>query len=53
MFQSLQYLRKLCNHPALVVAGEKAELEDIRKRTGVANIHDVSNAPKLEALRWV
>jgi TATA-binding protein-associated factor len=48
VFQSLQYLRKLCNHP-----GEKAELEDIRKRTGVANIHDVSNAPKLEALRWV
>jgi TATA-binding protein-associated factor len=53
VFQSLQYLRKLCNHPALVVGGEKAELEDIRKRTGVANIHDVSNAPKLEALRWV
>jgi TATA-binding protein-associated factor len=47
----LQYLRKLCNHPALVLEGQSARYEEIRQRTGGGSIRDISNAPKLEALR--
>ena len=46
IFQSLQYLRKLCNHPALVLKGEK-------KENTVEDLHDIQNAPKLLALRCV
>ncbi|ANB12181.1 Mot1p [Sugiyamaella lignohabitans] len=53
IFQALQYMRKLCNHPALVVnekhpqyAKITAELAFQRK-----NIRDISHAPKLMALQ--
>ena len=55
VFQSLQYLRKLCNHPALVLKGtEDAVAEAIAKASKVSPIdglHDISNAPKLLALK--
>ncbi|KZO97896.1 SNF2 superfamily chromatin remodeling protein [Calocera viscosa TUFC12733] len=53
IFQSLQYLRKLCNHPALVLKaspsnqlfhGRSIKIDDIRK---------LENAPKLQALRQI
>ena len=54
VFQSLQYLRKLCNHPALVMDGEPKQVDDIKRRAGLGKevgLRDVSNAPKLEALK--
>ena len=57
VFQSLQYLRKLCNHPALVLDGEEGKRRwgEVVKKIGgtVPPVHDLSHAPKLEALRWV
>ena len=49
VFQSLQYLRKLCNHPALVM--QEGQMEGFRDRIGNVGLRDVANAPKLEALR--
>lgn len=52
VFQSLQYLRKLCNHPALVLDGEEARTQKLLTQVGSkSGIHDLSHAPKLEALR--
>ncbi|CAE6520255.1 unnamed protein product [Rhizoctonia solani] len=56
VFQSLQYLRKLCNHPALVVknAGDEAELVGrfaIKGEASAKGIRDIRHAPKLLALR--
>jgi TATA-binding protein-associated factor len=52
VFQSLQYLRKLCNHPALVLNGEPARFAELQKRIGsVPSLRDISHAPKLEALK--
>lgn len=54
VFQSLQYLRKLCNHPALVLEGEETRTKQLLVQMGSkAGIHDLSHAPKLEALRCV
>ena len=44
IFQSLQYLRKLCNHPALVLKGDKRE-------SATEDLHDIQHAPKLLALK--
>jgi TATA-binding protein-associated factor len=52
VFQSLQYLRKLCNHPALVLRDDKAAMATVERKLGkVPPIHDISHAPKLEALK--
>ena len=59
VFQSLQYLRKLCNHPALVLGGggsgggEKGRWDEVVKKVGgnVPPLKDLSHAPKLEALK--
>lgn len=55
IFQSLQYLRKLCNHPALVLKGNKeaidAALSHIPGGTK-ASLNDLQHAPKLQALRF-
>ncbi|ADV22686.1 Helicase, putative [Cryptococcus gattii WM276] len=52
VFQSLQYLRKLCNHPALVLDGEPQRFKEIQKKIGGGpGLHDLSHAPKMEALR--
>lgn len=57
VFQSLQYLRKLCNHPALVLDGEEGKKRwgEVVKKVGgsVPPVQDISHAPKLEALRYV
>lgn len=54
VFQALQYLRKLCNHPALVVKSPEEIREVTAKRRitlGPKGLRDVVNAPKIEALR--
>ncbi|KAG9119826.1 TATA-binding protein-associated factor mot1 [Ceratobasidium sp. 392] len=58
VFQSLQYLRKLCNHPALIVKDAKQEAELVErfssstKGEGASKgMRDVRHAPKLLALR--
>lgn len=52
VLQSLQYLRKLCNHPALVL-NEQGKLQQVRQQLGkeMGDIRDLNHAPKLEALR--
>lgn len=52
VFQSLQYLRKLCNHPALVLGNDSTALATVERKLGkVPPLHDISQAPKLEALK--
>ncbi|KAJ6547022.1 SNF2 chromatin remodeling protein [Mycena capillaripes] len=55
IFQSLQYLRKLCNHPAFVL---KDDAEATKAALGKAansaeGLHDIHHAPKLLALRQI
>jgi len=53
VFQSLQYLRKLCNHPSLVLK-DKDAIQDALKQVGQKepyNLNAVHHAPKLLALR--
>jgi TATA-binding protein-associated factor len=53
IFQALQYMRKLCNSPALVIKENHKQYNDIQKAlaTKHTNIRDVAHAPKLSALR--
>ncbi|KAF9001878.1 SNF2 superfamily chromatin remodeling protein [Cyathus striatus] len=53
VFQSLQYLRKLCNHPALVLKNNKEAIEAALTKTGLQpdSLNDIQHAPKLQALR--
>lgn len=56
VFQSLQYLRKLCNHPALVLEGKDGQgrWDELKNRAGLGKevgLRDIGNAPKLEALK--
>ncbi|KAF9571268.1 TATA-binding protein-associated factor mot1 [Mortierella alpina] len=53
IFQALQYLRKLCNHPLLVVNEKHPEYNKVMKQLKSQNqsIHDIGFAPKLQALR--
>lgn len=56
VFQSLQYLRKLCNHPALVMEKEPQKYQELvakapKSAALPASMYDISNAPKLEALK--
>ncbi|KAG8699789.1 TATA-binding protein-associated factor mot1, partial [Ceratobasidium sp. 395] len=58
VFQSLQYLRKLCNHPALIVKDAKEEADLVERFSSSSkgegastSIRDVRHAPKLLALR--
>jgi TATA-binding protein-associated factor len=46
VFASLQYLRKLVNHPLLVLTPEEIAASTV-------DLHDISQAPKLEALRQI
>jgi TATA-binding protein-associated factor len=53
IFQALQYMRKLCNHPALVLSESHPQYNDVRKylkQTGLG-LHDIKHAPKLMALK--
>ena len=53
IFQSLQYLRKLCNHPALVLKNDKPAISAALAKVGqkTDNLSDIQHAPKLLALR--
>ncbi|KAI8967520.1 hypothetical protein BDF20DRAFT_899694 [Mycotypha africana] len=53
IFQALQYLRRLCNHPLLVVNEKYPNYKKVESFLQRANsdIHSISNAPKLQALR--
>jgi len=55
VFQSLQYLRKLCNHPSLVMGTNADAVTAALSKVGckVENLSDIQHAPKLEALRYV
>ncbi|KAF7727950.1 TATA-binding protein-associated factor mot1 [Apophysomyces ossiformis] len=53
IFQALQYLRKLCNHPLLVVNEKHPSYDKVQQmltRTGTS-LHDINNAPKLMGLK--
>ncbi|KAI8321615.1 hypothetical protein GQ54DRAFT_333859 [Martensiomyces pterosporus] len=53
VFQALQYLRKLCNHPALVLTPKhplyQQVVADLRARN--ADLHSLDIAPKMQALK--
>ncbi|RAL09946.1 DNA-binding ATPase [Aspergillus homomorphus CBS 101889] len=53
IFQALQYMRRLCNSPALVVKEGHKQYNEVQQylTTKHSNIRDVSHAPKLSALR--
>lgn len=53
IFQALQYMRKLCNHPSLVLSSNHPQMKQVQEYLNQTNmdLHDISNAPKLEALR--
>jgi TATA-binding protein-associated factor len=53
IFQALQYLRKVCNHPALVLNPDHplfSEVQGHLKKTG-STIKDIRHATKLQALK--
>ena len=54
IFQALQYMRKLCNSPALVVKANHKHFPDVERyitKHRLPPLHDVAHAPKLMALR--
>ncbi|KAG0242090.1 TATA-binding protein-associated factor mot1 [Actinomortierella wolfii] len=53
IFQALQYLRKLCNHPLLVVNENHPEYRKVmaQLKHGNQTLHDLQFAPKLLALK--
>ncbi|KFM58087.1 TATA-binding protein-associated factor 172, partial [Stegodyphus mimosarum] len=53
IFQALQYLRKVCNHPKLVLSPAHPEYETIAKQLKQQNssLQDINHAAKLCALR--
>lgn len=53
IFQALQYMRKLCNSPALVVKEGHKQYAAIQKQlvASHSSLRDVAHAPKLTALR--
>ncbi|CUM66869.1 uncharacterized protein PRCAT00004553001 [Priceomyces carsonii] len=53
VFQALQYMRKLCNHPALVVSPNHPGFAKVSKFLQSRNLglKDIENAPKLQSLR--
>jgi len=55
LLQALQYLHKLCCHPALVVTPRHPQYDDITaglQRAGTS-LRDIQHAPKLVALQYV
>ncbi|XP_018022438.1 TATA-binding protein-associated factor 172 isoform X2 [Hyalella azteca] len=53
VFQALQYLRLVCNHPALVLRPQHPRYAALLKRVGVtpSQLHNISFAAKLPALK--
>jgi len=55
VFQSLQYLRKLCNHPALILKDNKEVIDSAFAHISIpstSSLHDIHHAPKLLALKY-
>lgn len=53
IFQALQYMRKLCNHPALVLNAQHPQYSAVMQQLQASHqsVHDISHAPKLQALQ--
>jgi TATA-binding protein-associated factor len=53
IFQALQYMRKLCNHPALVLNPQHPQYSAVvqQMQTNRQSIRDIVHAPKLQALQ--
>ena len=53
IFQALQYLRKLCNHPLLVLNPQHPEYHSVMSSLAKSNdsLHSLNHAPKLMALK--
>ncbi|CAJ1066966.1 TATA-binding protein-associated factor 172 [Xyrichtys novacula] len=53
VFQALQYLRKLCNHPSLVLTPQHPVYKRITEQLAGQNssLRDIQHAPKLSALK--
>jgi len=53
IFQALQYMRKLCNSPSLVVKEGHKQYDSIQKQLAGSHssLRDIAHAPKLTALR--
>lgn len=53
IFQALQYMRKLCNSPSLVVKEGHKQYDSIQSSLAKqhSNLKDIAHAPKLTALR--
>lgn len=53
IFQALLYLRKVCNHPALVLTSSHPKHNEVMNRLTQqrTSLHDLQHAPKLNALR--
>ena len=54
-FQALQYLRKLCNHPTLVVNHDHPMYEQVQDylESNSTTLTDIKHAAKLTALKLV
>lgn len=53
VFQVLQYMRKLCNHPSLVLTPKHPQYSEVTQhlRKYHKKLEDIENAPKLVALK--
>lgn len=53
VFQALQYMRKLCNHPALVLSPEHPKYEEIQEYLvqNKSDIKNIEHSPKLLSLK--
>lgn len=53
IFQALQYMRKLCNSPSLVVKEGHKQYDSIQRQLAASHssLRDIAHAPKLTALR--
>ncbi|EGW33142.1 uncharacterized protein SPAPADRAFT_137527 [Spathaspora passalidarum NRRL Y-27907] len=53
VFQALQYMRKLCNHPALVLSPQHPKFNEITHwlQTKKSDLRSIEHAPKLLSLR--
>lgn len=53
IFQVLQYMRKLCNHPALVLTPNHPQVEEVTKylQQNKSDLRSIEHAPKLKSLK--
>ena len=53
ILQALQYLRKVCNHPGLVLTPNHPQYDTVsgKLRDQGTSLHDINHAPKLTALK--